>query len=90
PLPFPPRETSTNGVETSPTTEVNDLEKEIPTCVEDDECYKDIQAVYDQLHLQYLKQQEKVLSLSDRVNSSEEETRALHLDLVKLKGQFLA
>ncbi|CAK9162755.1 unnamed protein product, partial [Ilex paraguariensis] len=86
PLFFPPRETSTSGVETSFTTKVEDLENEIPTYVEDEECYEDIQDVYDQLYLQYQKQQEKVLSLSGRVNSIEEETRALHLDLVKSKA----
>ncbi|CAK9156279.1 unnamed protein product [Ilex paraguariensis] len=33
------------------------LEEEIPTCVEDEEFFEDIQDVYDQLYVQYLKQQ---------------------------------
>ncbi|CAK9180951.1 unnamed protein product [Ilex paraguariensis] len=56
-LSFPPRETSTGEVEASPTIEGDDLDEEIPMCVEDEDCYKDIQDVYDQLHVQFLKQQ---------------------------------
>ncbi|CAK9141252.1 unnamed protein product [Ilex paraguariensis] len=49
--------------------------------VQDQDCYGDIQGVYDQLYVQFIKQQKKVLSLSCWVNSGEEKTRALHSSL---------
>ncbi|CAK9156412.1 unnamed protein product, partial [Ilex paraguariensis] len=64
------------------------LEEEISKCVEDEDCFEDIQDIYDQLYIQFLKQQENVFSLSDHVNSSEEETTKLQMDLVKSKIQI--
>ncbi|CAK9187844.1 unnamed protein product, partial [Ilex paraguariensis] len=58
-LSYSPRETSIREVEASPTTEVDDLEEKIPTWVEDEDCYEDIQDVCEQLYVQFLKQQEK-------------------------------
>ncbi|CAK9142283.1 unnamed protein product, partial [Ilex paraguariensis] len=40
--PLPHKETSTNVVVASPTTEVHDKDKEIPTCVEDEDYCEDI------------------------------------------------
>ncbi|CAK9141534.1 unnamed protein product, partial [Ilex paraguariensis] len=82
-----PRNISTSEVETSPTMKVDDVDKETP-CMEDEYYYKDIQDINDQLYVQFLKQQEKVLSLSGRINSSEEETRVLQVKLVKSKAQI--
>ncbi|CAK9149621.1 unnamed protein product, partial [Ilex paraguariensis] len=67
---------------------VQELEKEIPTCVEDEDFFKDIQDVYDQLYVQFLKQQENVFSLNGWVNLSEEETRAPQVHLVKSNAQI--
>ncbi|CAK9139848.1 unnamed protein product, partial [Ilex paraguariensis] len=67
---------------------VDDLDKKIPICVENVICYEDIQDLYDQLYVQFLKQQEKVLSLIGQFNSGKEETRALQVDLVKSKAQI--
>ncbi|CAK9146444.1 unnamed protein product [Ilex paraguariensis] len=65
---------------------VEDLEEEIPTCVKDEDCFEDIQDVYDQLFVEFLKQQKNVLALNEKVNSSEEDRKALHVDLVKSKA----
>ncbi|CAK9165961.1 unnamed protein product [Ilex paraguariensis] len=65
---------------------MEDLEEEIPTCVKDEDCFEDIQDVYDQLFVEFLKQQKNVLALSEKVNSSEEDRKALHVDLVKSKA----
>ncbi|CAK9142287.1 unnamed protein product, partial [Ilex paraguariensis] len=48
--PLPHRENSTSEVKASPTTKVLDLDEEIPTCMEDKDCFEDIQDVYDQLY----------------------------------------
>ncbi|CAK9158485.1 unnamed protein product, partial [Ilex paraguariensis] len=64
------------------------LEKEIPTCVENEDYFEIIPDIYNQLYVQFLKQNEKMLSFSGQVNSSEEETRALQVDLVKSKAQI--
>ncbi|CAK9174805.1 unnamed protein product, partial [Ilex paraguariensis] len=79
-----------NEVKATPTTKVEDLAEKIPTCgaLEDEECFEDIQDAYDQLNVQFLKQQKKVFSFNDRVNSSKEDRKALHLDLVKPKTQI--
>ncbi|CAK9137613.1 unnamed protein product, partial [Ilex paraguariensis] len=68
--------------------EIDDLDEEIPTWVVDEYCFKDIKDEYDQLYVQFLKQEEKLVSLRGQVNSSEEETRALQVDLVKSKTQI--
>ncbi|CAK9178818.1 unnamed protein product, partial [Ilex paraguariensis] len=59
-LSYLPRENSTSEVEATPTTMVEELEEEIPTSVEDEECFEDIHDMYDQLYEQFLKQQEEV------------------------------
>ncbi|CAK9165591.1 unnamed protein product [Ilex paraguariensis] len=50
PLFSPFGEIATSEVKKSPITKVEDLEEEIPTCVEDEECYEEIQDVKIDLH----------------------------------------
>ncbi|CAK9142286.1 unnamed protein product, partial [Ilex paraguariensis] len=48
---FPPEKISPVKLKGSPTTEVLNLDGEIPTCVDDRDCFEDIQDVYDQLYM---------------------------------------
>ncbi|CAK9171882.1 unnamed protein product [Ilex paraguariensis] len=62
---------------------VKDLEEEVPICNEDIENFEDKQDAYSQLYEQLLKQQSILLVLRDRVNTSEKDRKALHVNLVK-------
>ncbi|CAK9161992.1 unnamed protein product, partial [Ilex paraguariensis] len=85
--------TSKNEVDevgTSATMVVEDLEETFPTCVEDVESFEDILDIYDQLYEQFLKQQRRVLVLSNSVNTSEEDRKTLHVNFVKSKAHFFS
>ncbi|CAK9168168.1 unnamed protein product [Ilex paraguariensis] len=82
----PPQEISRSKVEkveTSHTTVVEDLEEEVPIYNEGIESFEDKQDAYGQLHEQLLKQQRRLLVLRGRVNTSEEDRKTLHVNLVK-------
>ncbi|CAK9174324.1 unnamed protein product [Ilex paraguariensis] len=65
-------------VEESPTMSVEDLEEEIPICVEDEEYFEDIQDIYDQLYVQFLKQQENLTSISGQLLETSSESKHMH------------
>ncbi|CAK9133969.1 unnamed protein product, partial [Ilex paraguariensis] len=73
-------------VETSLTIVLEGLNEEVPTYEEDVESFEDIQNAYDQLSNQFLKKQKRVLVLSGSVNTSEEDRKGFHVDLVKSKA----
>ncbi|CAK9136753.1 unnamed protein product, partial [Ilex paraguariensis] len=49
------------------------------------ESVEDFQDAYNELYKECLKQGEKLLSLSTRLKTSEDEKKVLHMDLVKSK-----
>ncbi|CAK9153098.1 unnamed protein product [Ilex paraguariensis] len=65
---------------------VKELEEEVPTYEEDVESFEDIQEAYDQVYEKFLKKQKRVVVLSGGVNTSEEDYKALHVDLMKSKA----
>ncbi|CAK9162482.1 unnamed protein product, partial [Ilex paraguariensis] len=50
---------------------------------------KDLQDAYNKLYKECLKQGEKLLSVSTRLKKSEDEKKALHVDLVKSKAHIV-
>ncbi|CAK9180467.1 unnamed protein product [Ilex paraguariensis] len=83
-----PRETykdKDEEVESIPTMEVDDLEIEPSTSEDETKSVEDLQDEYNQLYEECLKQSEKLLLLSMRLKTSEDEKKKLHVDLVKSK-----
>ncbi|CAK9140237.1 unnamed protein product [Ilex paraguariensis] len=70
----------------SPTKEVADLNVEVSMSEDETESIKDLQDAYNQLYEKCFKQRKMILLLSMRLKTSEDDKKALHVDLVKSKA----
>ncbi|CAK9146621.1 unnamed protein product, partial [Ilex paraguariensis] len=79
------RETSSVDVDSSPTTKVDDLDVEVCSSEDEAQSIKDLQDAYNQLYEKCLQQKKKMLSLSTRLKTREDDKRTVHVDLVTPK-----
>ncbi|CAK9135534.1 unnamed protein product [Ilex paraguariensis] len=72
----------------SPTKEVDDLKVEVSTSKDETENIENQQDEYNQLYEECLKQNKMMFSLSIRLKMSEDDKKAVHVDLVKSKAHI--
>ncbi|CAK9141547.1 unnamed protein product, partial [Ilex paraguariensis] len=82
------REASNFEVESSSNIEVDDIVVEVSTSEDEIESVEDLQDACNQLYEECLKHKKKLLSLSTRLKSSEDDKKALHVDLVNFKAHI--
>ncbi|CAK9174121.1 unnamed protein product, partial [Ilex paraguariensis] len=63
-----------------------DLVIEVSTSEDETECIEDLQDAYNEFYKECPKQGEKLLSLSMRLKTSEDENKTLHVHLVMFKA----
>ncbi|CAK9182560.1 unnamed protein product, partial [Ilex paraguariensis] len=68
--------------------DIDDLIVEVSTSENETKSVEDLQDAYNELYKECLKQGDKLLSLSPRLKMSEEEKKALHVDIVKFKAHI--